>query len=136
MVFYGDSVTALGVKRANFVLDFLEATFDLPACGVEFDHLFSGKRQVGADQRETEAFAVNEHYLDPAFQCPGHADKFGKGNFAFFAVEMDFSGTGLTSQLSGKSPDRSKTLTVRPRLPRTITGGAYSAAVTRRRLSI
>lgn len=112
MVFDSDSVTALGIERADFVFDFLEAAFDFPAGGVVFDHLFGGKRQVGSDQRKTKAFTVNEHHFDLTLQGLGHADEFGKSHVPFFAVEMDFCVAGLTSPLSGKFPDRSKPVTV------------------------
>lgn len=112
MVFNSDSITALGIERTDFVLDFLESAFDFPSCGVVFDDLFSGEREVGSDQGETEAFTVNEDDLDLAFKSLGHANEFGKSHVPFLPVKMDFSGTYLTSQQSGKFPDRGKAFTI------------------------
>ena len=86
MVFNGKGIAALGVERADFVLDFLEPAFDFPACGVVFDHLFGGEFKIGRKQRKREGAIVNEHDFDRAFQRAGHADQFGKIDLAYFAV--------------------------------------------------
>ena len=38
MVIDGGQVAALRIKRADFVLDFLESAFDFPSGGIIFDH--------------------------------------------------------------------------------------------------
>lgn len=78
MVIDGGQVAALRIKRADFVLDFLESAFDFPSGGIIFDHPFGRERKIGRDQRESKVAVVNEDDFDPAFQCFGHADDLGK----------------------------------------------------------
>ena len=73
MVIDGGQVAALRIKRADFVLDFLESAFDFPSGGIIFDHPFGRERKIGRDQRESKVAVVNEDDFDPAFQCFGFA---------------------------------------------------------------
>lgn len=105
MVIDGGQVAALRIKRADFVLDFLESAFDFPSGGIIFDHPFGRERKIGRDQRESKVAVVNEDDFDPAFQCFGHADDLGKRDLAFLTVHMNFSSPRLISELSGKFSD-------------------------------
>ena len=105
MVIDGGQVAALRIKRADFVLDFLESAFDFPSGGIIFDHPFGRERKIGRDQRESKVAVVNEDDFDPAFQCFGYADDLGKRDLAFLTVHMNFSSPRLISELSGKFSD-------------------------------
>ena len=90
MVIDGGQVAALRIKRADFVLDFLESAFDFPSGGIIFDHPFGRERKIGRDQRESKVAVVNEDDFDPAFQCFGHADDLGKRDLAFSSRQLGF----------------------------------------------
>lgn len=100
-----DKLAALRIKRADFVLDFLESAFNFPSGGIIFDHPFGRERKIGRDQRESKVAVVNEDDFDPAFQCFGHADDLEKRDLEFLIVHMNFSSPRLISEMSGKFSD-------------------------------
>ena len=91
VIFDGVCVSALGVKRCDFVFDFLEPAFNLPTCGVILDHLLGRHIQISGQQRKDQVLPVNEDHFDFALQSFGHAGGLGKRTVAQLAVKMDFS---------------------------------------------
>lgn len=110
MIFNGMMIAALGVNGPDVLLYFLETAFDFPSRGIKLNHLFRGKGQVCANQRERKSPVVDEHNLYLASKSFGHAEQFGKFYRAFFAVDMDLGCSGRTSQLGGKFFDGSEAL--------------------------
>lgn len=108
MLFNRKMIAALGVNGSYVLLDFLEAAFDFPSCGVKLNHLFSRKRHVCANQREREAFVIDKNNLDLVCEGFGHAEEFGKFHRALLAVDVDFRRSGRSSQLGGKFFDGSE----------------------------
>ena len=86
MVFNGKRFAALRVDGSNVLLYFLESALNFPAGGIKLDHLFCCKRNVGGDQRESEAFVIYENDFDLTSERLGYAEQLGKFYFAVFAV--------------------------------------------------
>lgn len=78
MIFNGKMIAALGVNGSNILFDFLETAFNLPAHGIEFDHLFRCKRQNGCGKRECETFVVNKSDFDLTAKRLEHTNESGK----------------------------------------------------------
>ena len=110
MIFNRQLIAALGVNGPDVLFYFLEAAFDFPSCGVKFNHLFCGKSQVCANQRERKSPVIDEHDLDLASECFGHAEKFGELHRALLAVDVYFRRSGRSSQFGGKFFDGSEAL--------------------------
>ena len=106
MVFNGKRFAALRVDGSNVLLYFLESALNFPAGGIKLDHLFCCKRNVGGDQRESEAFVIYENDFDLTSERLGHAEQLGELDFAVFAVNMDHGRSCGLAQLSGKNLDR------------------------------
>ena len=106
MVFNGKRFATLGVDSADVLFYFLESALDFPAGGIEHDHLFRGKCEVGGDQRESETFVIYENDFDLASESLGYAEQLGEFDFPVFAVNMDAGGFCDLAQLSRKDFDR------------------------------
>ena len=85
MVFNGKRFAALRVDGSNVLLYFLESALNFPAGGIKLDHLFCCKRNVGGDQRESEAFVIYENDFDLTSERLGHAEQL---DFPIFAVNI------------------------------------------------